>query len=92
MGGLYINHFGAVRLRVNGSGSLLLKLISLDTSIEQILTPVTMSLTTGRYPNQLANFNQQRAQLEFRVSALNETFTLRQILIYSKPIAESFPQ
>ena len=63
-GGQYINHFSAVRMRVIGSGSLQVRLISLDTTTEKVLTPIVMTAQSARYPNQLVNFNQQKAQLE----------------------------
>lgn len=91
-GGQYINHFGAVRMRITGSGSLKCRLISMDTTTEQVLTSLTLQAQNARYPNQLANFNQQKAQIEIKTTELNETFLLRQILIYTKPIFNSFPQ
>ena len=91
-GGKYLNHFGAVRLRVTGSGTLECKLISMDTTTESLLTDVTLATTTGRYANQLANFTQQKAQLEIKTTEISEYFLLRQIIFYIKPVASSFPQ
>ena len=91
-GGQYINHFSAVRMRAIGSGSLQVRLISLDTTTEKILTPIVMTAQSARYPNQLVNFNQQKAQLEIKTTGLNARFELGQILIYVKSIANSFPQ
>jgi dihydrodipicolinate reductase len=91
-GGQYINHFGAIRLRVTGSGTMEVKLVSMDTTTESILADVTLQTTTPRYVNQLANFNQQKAQLVLGTTELNDYFLLRQIIFYVKPIAESFPQ
>ncbi len=91
-GGQYLNHFGAVRLRVTGEGTLQCKLISMDTTTEQQLTNLTLQTTTARYPTQLANFVQQKAQLELSTDELGDFFFLRQLLIYIKPIASSFPQ
>lgn len=91
MGGQYINHFGSVRLRVTGSGTLELKLISLGAT-ELALTDVTMSSSTNRYPTILSNFMQQKAQLEIKTSQIDEVFEIKEIHIYVKPIFTSYPQ
>jgi hypothetical protein len=91
-GGQHINHFGTVRIRVTGAGNLKCRLISMDTTTDSQLTDVVMQSQSARYPNQLANFNQQKAQLELKTTELNETFLIRQILVYVKPVASSFPQ
>ena len=91
-GGQYINHFAAVRMRVTGTGNLKTKLISMDTVTEKQLADTTLLPTNSRYPNKLVNFKAQKAQLELRLTQLDETFLLRQILIYKKPVASSFPQ
>ena len=91
-GGQYINHFGSIRLRVTGSGTLNAKLVSMNTTTESILANITLQSTTPRYINQLANFNQQKAQLVLQTTDLNAYFFLRQIIFYVKPVAESFPQ
>lgn len=91
-GGQYINHFGAVRMRVTGSGVLKTKLISMDETTEVNLADLTLQAQNGRYPNQLANFNQQRAQVRIGTTEIDEIFTLGQLLIYIKPISSSFPQ
>ena len=92
MAGEFINHFGAVRLRVTGSGNLKLRFISYDDIYDQVLTPVSMSTATNRMPTVLSNFLQQQAQLEVKVTDIEEYFRIDQILIYIKPVYTSFPQ
>lgn len=91
-GGQYINHFNAVRMNVKGSGSLQSKLVSLDATTEYSIPNVTLQTEISRYPNQLVNFSQQKAQIELKTTAINEVFTLRQILVYTKPVSTSYPQ
>ncbi len=91
-GGQYINHFGAIRVRVTGTGNLNPKLISLDTTTELDITPIVMSNTNARYANQLCNFMQQRAQLELKTTEIDEVFYIRQIMIYARPVYSGFPQ
>ena len=87
----YINHYGAVRLRLNGNGSLRLKLISLDGVIESTLLPLTMSSASNIEPTRICNFNQQRAQLEIKTTAIDERFFISKIVIYTQPVAENYP-
>lgn len=91
-GGQYINHFGAIRVRVTGTGNLNPKLISLDTTTELDITPIVMSTTNARYANQLCNFMQQRAQLELKTTEIDEVFYIRQIMIYARSVYSGFPQ
>ena len=86
-----INHYNAVRLRVTGSGSLQMFLRSFDNTISETLTSLTMAATTNREPTQLANFIDQRAQLELKTTEINETFTVSKIIVFLKPFATEFP-
>lgn len=90
-GGQFVNHFGAVRLRVTGSGNLGLSLFSLDDINTQVLIPVAMA-STDRYPNVLANFMTQKAKLVIETNEIDEVFLIREVIIYSKPVFTGFPQ
>ena len=87
-----IIHFGAVRLRVTGTGNLQLRLLSLNEVAQRILTPVVMNATTDKYPNVLTNFSKQRAQLEIKTTEIDEVFNIGEVIIYVKPIFASYPQ
>jgi hypothetical protein len=85
-------HFGAVRLRVTGSGSLLQYLKSLnDISVSQLET-LTMAATTDREPTALAAFISQRGYYQLQTSNINETFNVSKITVFAKPIATGYPQ
>lgn len=85
-------HFGAVRLRVNGTGNLRAFLSSLDDISSQTLVPNVMALTTKREPTILANFSEQRARLELGTTAIDEVFTISKIIVFVKPIFSGYPQ
>lgn len=87
-----ITHFGAITLRVTGAGNLDLTLYSLDDVESASLTPLVLSAATNRMPTVLANFNQQRAQLKISTNEINEKFIIGEIIIYTKPVATSYPQ
>jgi hypothetical protein len=84
-------HFNAVRLRVTGSGNLQLFLRSLDDTNNIQLSSVPMLSTTNIEPTVLANFIDQRGQLEIRTTEIDEVFTVSKIIIFIKPIASGYP-
>jgi hypothetical protein len=81
-----ILHFGAVKIRVNGSGNLQLRFLSLDSVDTQTLVPLAMATSPGRQPTRLANFISQRGMLEIKTTVINETFRINKIILFSKPI------
>lgn len=91
-GGQYINHFNAVRLRINGTGTLLSQLNSLDEVYQVPMPNLTLQNTTNRYPNLLCNVTQPRIQYEMWTDEIDEVFKLKQIIIYSKPVRTGYPQ
>lgn len=86
-----INHYAATRLRVVGSGNFKMSFYSLDDINSLTLIPLTLASTSNREPTRLANFNEQRAALEIKVTAINEWFKVDRIVIFVKPVASSFP-
>lgn len=86
-----INHYGLVRMRLRGSGNLLMRLLSLDEVKEFVLAPFVMQVNTDIEPTRLSNFTQQRAQLEIKTTVINETFQISRIVIFSKQVATSYP-
>jgi hypothetical protein len=87
-----INHYGAIRLRVNGSGNLQMSLFSFDEVQSVVLVPIPLNSTTAVEPNRLSNFTQQRAKLMIRTFNINETFQISKIIVFTKPVAQSFPE
>lgn len=85
-------HFGPVRLRVNGGGNLKLTLRSLDSIRNSDLPDIVMAGATNREPVSLANFTEQRAQLEIRTETSGDSFIISRIIIFVKPTATGYPQ
>lgn len=86
-----ILHAVAVRMRVVGSGNLQIFLRSLDNIRNTQLTSHPMIATTNIEPTILANFQEQRIQLEIKTTLIDETFTISRIVVFVKPIAEGYP-
>lgn len=91
-GGQFINHFGTVRYRVLGAGVFKSQLNSLDNIYTKTIPDVNLVAVSDRYPNQLINFSQNRAQVEFWTDEIDEIFILKQIIIFAKPVRTGYPQ
>lgn len=86
-----ILHFGGVRLRVTGSGSLQMTLTSLDEANPSDLLPLTMSDTSGREPFRLCNYKSQRAKLTLFTTEIDEVVRVNRIIVYVKELYTSYP-
>lgn len=51
-----------------------------------------MQATTNREPVVIANFREQRVQLELRTVNIDETFNIKRIILFAKPTATGYPQ
>lgn len=84
MSGENIQHFGAIRLRVNGTGNLKPKFLSLDDVRTLDLVPIIMATLTDREPTRLANFMSQRARLRLGTTEKDEIFKINRVIIFVK--------
>ena len=51
-----------------------------------------MAASTNIEPVSLANFTDQRAQIEFKTTEINETFSISRMVIFVRPTATGYPQ
>lgn len=87
-----IIHAVSMRLRVTGSGSLRGWLLSLNPDNDYYELPqITMQDPTAREPTVLANYSSQRMQLELRTLSIDESFYISKVVVFVKPVAESYP-
>ena len=86
-----INHFAAIRLRVVGSGNLIIRTYGLEEVLIQQLVNTPMVSATNIQPTKLMNVSQQRLSFEFRVTEFGEWFELQRFIIFSKPIYTQQP-
>lgn len=84
-------HAVGVRLRVTGAGDLQLFLRSLDNVRNTQLVSHPMAATTNVEPTILANFTEQRIQLELKTTEIDETFMISRIVVFVKQVAEGYP-
>lgn len=85
------HHVVAVRLRVVGSGNLLLSLEDYSGIQTENLTPLPMVASTRIEPTRLANFQSQRVRLIGQTTEIDEIFDIHRILIFGKPVAVEYP-
>lgn len=86
-----ISHFAAIRIRVNGFGSLRMRVYSLDDIRSKQLVPFTMAAQTRVTPTRIVNFVEQRASFELKTTGMNETFRINRIVIFVKEVFGSHP-
>ena len=87
-----INHVVAIRMRIVGTGTFYSRLAALEDNPEQDLADTTLSATSSRPVNLLANIQSTRIQFHGRMNAADEHFTLKNLTFYTKPIASGYPQ
>jgi hypothetical protein len=86
-----ILHCVGLRLRATGSGNLETYLRSLDDVRNIQLADLALQSLTNREPVILANFQEQKIQIEFRTTEIDETFRISKLVLFVKPIAEGYP-
>ena len=86
-----ISHFAAIRIRLNGTGNLLMSVYSLDDVRSKTLVPFTMATTTRIIPTRLVNFMEQRASFELKTTEIDERFRINRIVIFTKEVFTSYP-
>lgn len=74
-----------------GSGNLKTTLFSIDQADGQQLHDITLSTSANKFPVTLANFRNQRIQVELRVVEENEYFNISRIVVFVKPSGLSYP-
>lgn len=86
-----VSHIAAVRVRVNGVGSLKMAVFTLDDVITKTLVPFVLQTQNRIIPTRIVNFMSQRTAFEFKTTEINESFRINRIAIYSKSIFTSYP-
>lgn len=86
-----ISHFAAIRIRVNGTGELKMKVYSLDDVRNKTLVPFQMNTQNRIIPTRIVNFIEQRASFELKTTQLDEHFRINRIVLYMKEVFTSYP-
>ena len=84
-----VHFFTAVRMRVIGSGSLLLTIRGEDNVLTGTLTTTTLSTAPGVEQLVRFNFQNEKARLKFRLTTGN--FTMSKVEFFGKPVYSMRP-
>jgi hypothetical protein len=87
-----INHYAGVRYRINGTGNLLTTLLGQDSVLVTPLANAVLAANPGREPYLLANLLSQKARLQFKTSAINESIRMNRIIMFIKEMYSGYPQ
>lgn len=66
-------------------------LLGLDDVKTKTIAPITMSLTPGKEPTKLTNFNSQRARYRLETTAIDEYMKINRVIVWIKEIYTQFP-
>ena len=86
-----ISHIAAIRVRVNGTGSLKMTVSSLDNIRSKILVPLPMATASRIIPTRLVNFMEQRVSFTLGTTNMDEKFRINRIVIFTKEVFTSYP-
>ena len=89
--GDYLSHFAAVRIRVNGSGTLRTTLLGQDNVTSYALANTTMASANRFSARLLANAVEQRALVQLQTTDLDDDFTVHRLIVFAKPIWTEIP-
>ena len=85
----WIHHFGGIKLRVIGSGSLQISLYGLDGFINGSFTsvaPFNLGVAPGIEPERLLNFINEKMAIKFRVNLFNEWYSITRVDTWTKEL------
>lgn len=86
-----IVHTVGARYRARGTGMLRTRLLSMDEVKYTDLDNIELVTPSARERTILANFQDQGIQIEFKTIHMDETFIISKIILFVKPVAESYP-
>ncbi len=87
-----INHLGVVTIRVIGAGNLKINAYSYQFINYKVCPTIPMATATNKIESILANFQDQKIQLEIGTTEIDETFTVSKITPYVTPVAMEYPR
>lgn len=82
----WVNHFGGMKLRVKGTGSLQISLFGEDDVATAILSPITISASPGSEYDRLCNFINEKCSIKFRVNQFGESYVFSQVILFAKAL------
>ena len=91
MPGGNIVHFGAIRVRVVGTGNFRCTFYGFDKILSEALVPIVMSSTDSREKVRLSNFISGRGILRMETTDIGEFMKVNNVTIFAKPLWSEYP-
>jgi len=86
-----ILHFGGIKVRVQGSGTLQPSLFSMDGNNQFTPNSITMTNPAEFEPFRLTNLITQRCKIRLETEALNDYMEVYRIVLFYKQIFSQLP-
>jgi len=87
-----IIHLGMIKMRVTGSGTMALQVRTFDDLNHVDLVPFTLTATTAKVLQRLANYTSQGVVLRGAAVNINDTCRVQDITLFVKTIYEEYPE
>lgn len=82
----WINHFGGIKLRVKGSGSLQITVQGEDNSNPVTALPLTLAASPGKELDRLINYVNEKCSIKLRTNQFGEYFILSEFTLFAKAL------
>lgn len=82
----WINHFGWIKMRVTGSGTLNLTLYGEDFTNPTVAPAITMAASPGLEPDSLINFINEKMAVKFGVTSIDEYYRVNRLEVWAKEL------
>lgn len=86
-----INHYGGIKLRAIGSGSLELRVSGQSDGLVSNPSSLALSASPSRSLFRKINFQNERARFRFRAGSVNHWFEVHTVIIFCKELWKSIP-
>lgn len=87
----YLSHYGSLRLRISGSGTLLTNLYTEDSSTVSALANTTLAASPNYDVTLLSNVINEKCMIELKTTAANAWFSVRRIDLFAKTLWSGRP-
>lgn len=88
----WIHHYGGIRLRVSGNGTLVITLAGMDGSLSTAAPSVVLNTSPGGEIEIPINFINEKMSIKLRTNTFGSYFTLNKLEVTCKPLWGSRPR
>lgn len=82
----WINHFAGFKMRVKGSGTLILTLYGEDDNNPVSAGTINLSSSPGMELDRLINYKNEKLAIKFRVNSAGDNYVFSKLILYAKAL------